>query len=476
VQQAPFLCAAKISFGCLQNIPLANLGPVIIIYDSADIGYFYCKIFYQMNYQELSKKVQDHVQALFHSQKDKTFFYHNLAHTQGVVKAASQIANHYQLNEKDFFIVTTAAWFHDAGYFEDSKNHEAKGVEIASKFLRSQRVDEEIVLSIDDCILATRMPYNPKTKLEEIVCDADLFHLGTDDFPENNKLMRKEMEARKGVSISKDEWRKGTIRLFEMHHYFTDYCQLLLNDKKKETLDKLKNKAAEKEEKEQKEKDNLKQSGKINNPEETMLAIPSIQAKSDSAPTDTENTSKKKLKEEKNSRPDRGIETMFRITSGNTQRLSDMADNKAQIMITVNSIILSAILSLLLRKLEEYSYLAWPTYLMLTISVLTIIFSILATRPTLPPGRFTQTDIDEKKVNLLFFGNFYRMSLSDYTSGMLRVMDDREFLYGMLIKDVFSQGVVLGKKYRLLRTSYNIFMYGLIVSVLAFVVATIIAG
>jgi predicted metal-dependent HD superfamily phosphohydrolase len=426
-----------------------------------------------MNYQELSKKVQDHVQSLFHSQKDKTFFYHSLAHTQGVVKAASQIANHYQLNEKDFFIVTTAAWFHDAGYFSDPKNHETKGAEMAGTFLKTHGLDEETIQTVVNCVLATRMPYNPKTKLEEIVCDADLFHLGTDDFPENNKLMRKEAETRKGISISKDEWRKGTIRLFEMHHYFTDYCQLLLNDKKKETLDKLKNKAAEKE---QKPKDNPKQPGKINQPEETTPAIPLIPVPGDVVAVMPETANPKKKKEEKNSRPDRGIETMFRITSGNNQRLSDMADNKAHIMITVNSIILSAIISLLLRKLDEYAYLAWPTYLMLTISVLTIIFSILATRPSLPSGKFSQADIDEKKVNLLFFGNFYRMSLDDYTLGMLQVMSDRDFLYGTLIKDVFSQGVVLGRKFRLLRISYNIFMYGLIVSVLAFVAATIIAG
>jgi predicted metal-dependent HD superfamily phosphohydrolase len=426
-----------------------------------------------MHNQELSKKVQDHLQSLFYSQKDKTFIYHNLSHTQSVVKAATQIANHYQLNEKDFFIVTTAAWFHDAGYFADSKNHEKKGAEMAATFLRNNSVDEETIRVIGNCILATRIPQKPNTKLEEIVCDADLFHLGTDDFPENNKLMRKEAEAKKGMAISKDEWRKGTIRLFEMHHYFTDYCQLLLNDKKKETLGKMKSKAAEKE---VTTKDIPSQSKKINQPEEKAAVIPLIPVGDDINIPVPEIPLLKKKKEEKVKRPERGIETMFRITSGNNQRLSDMADNKAHIMITVNSIILSAIIGLLLKKLEENVFLRLPTYLILAVSVLTIIFSIIATRPSLPPGRFTQSDIDEKKVNLLFFGNFYRMNLTDYTSGMLQVMSDRDFLYGTLIKDVYSQGVVLGRKFRLLRISYNIFMYGLIASVLAFVVATIVAA
>ena len=151
-----------------------------------------------------------------------------------------------------------------------------------------------------------------------------------------------------------------------------------------------------------------------------------------------------------------------------------MADNKAHIMITVNSIILSAIISLLLGKINnKQDYLAIPTYMILAVSVSTIIFSILATRPSLPKGTYTEQDLTDKKVNLLFFGNFYKMSLDAYTDGMRQVMADRDFLYGSLIKDVYSQGIVLGRKYRLLRISYNIFMFGLIIAVLAFVTASI---
>ncbi|RZJ80557.1 MAG: phosphohydrolase, partial [Chryseobacterium sp.] len=113
--------------------------------------------------------------------------------------------------------------------------------------------------------------------------------------------------------------------------------------------------------------------------------------------------------------------------------------------------------------------------LILTICVSTMIFSILATRPTLPSGRYTDMDLQEKKVNLLFFGNFYRMNLEEYSKGMRLVMDDRDFLYGTLVKDVYSQGVVLGRKYRLLRISYNIFMFGLVASTIAFVIASLMA-
>lgn len=400
-----------------------------------------------MNYPEISRKVQEYVHSAFDSKKDKALLYHNFTHTQNVVKAATRIGRHYRLNERDLFIVTTAAWFHDIGYLEDYNHHELMGADIAASFLRKQGVPEEITLAVTNCILATRMPQSAKTLLEEIVCDADMFQLGSDEFAENNKLLRKELELKKGTTINKEEWRRNTIRFLESHTYYTDYCRSLLEPKKKEIVEKLKSKTKDK----------------------PGMPLPPQAAQSLTQP---DNNNKKK----KGDRPERGIETMFRITSTNNQRLSDMADNKAQIMITVNSIILSAIISLLLRKLDENAFLRWPTFMMLATSLLTIIFSILATRPHLPEGTFTQQDIDERKVNLLFFGNFFRMNLEDYTSGMLQVMEDRNFLYRTLIRDVYSQGVVLGRKYKLLRISYNIFMYGLVASVLAFVAATIVEG
>jgi hypothetical protein len=151
-----------------------------------------------------------------------------------------------------------------------------------------------------------------------------------------------------------------------------------------------------------------------------------------------------------------------------------MADSKAHIMISVNSIIISVLLSLLLRKIDEHQNLAIPAVLLLTVNLVTIIFSILATRPNIPKGVFTQNEIDEKKVNLLFFGNFYKMSLDEYASGMWKMMNDAEFLYGSLIKDVYFQGIVLGRKYRMLRASYDVFMFGIIASVFAFVIAVFI--
>ena len=184
---------------------------------------------------------------------------------------------------------------------------------------------------------------------------------------------------------------------------------------------------------------------------------------------------KKKDENKEAKKTSRGTETVFRVTSSNNQQLSAQADNKANIMITVNSIIISVLLTVLLGRMEDQTHLLVPNFILLAVNISTIIFAVLATRPNIPSGMFNAIDVETKKVNLLFFGNFYKMTLEDYSKGMLTMMDDRDFLYGSLIQDVYNQGLVLAKKYRLLRISYSIFMYGLIASVIAFVIFSLIS-
>lgn len=407
-----------------------------------------------MNFHQLLEEVKQYVLSYFEAHHDPELTYHNLKHSKEVVTTATRLANHYQLNDQDFFIVITAAWFHDTGYFTDRANHELKSADLAGNFLKERQVEKNIIDQVKACIQATCMPQKPTGLLQEILCDADLFHLGTDDFTENSKRLRKELETVKHLNLDKQQWREKNIEFMEAHHYFTDYARLLLNDEKAKNLHKLKER--QEEEAAEQERTAAKHHTKENRMPEEAHTPPVIEKKS------------------KKDKPEKGIETMFRITSGNNQRLSDMADKKAHILITVNSIILSAIISLVLKKLDENGFLAIPSFLLLTVSLLSMIFSILATRPSIPKGVFTPQDIDEKKVNLLFFGNFYKMQLEEYTEGMIKVMNDTDFLYGTLIKDVYSQGVVLGRKYRLLRAAYNIFMFGLVIAVVAFIVSSVI--
>ena len=180
---------------------------------------------------------------------------------------------------------------------------------------------------------------------------------------------------------------------------------------------------------------------------------------------------KQKVKKAKELTPTRGIETMFRLTSKNHMELSAMADNKANIMISINSIILSVMVSVLIRKLEEYPHMTIPAVLLTVVCLTTIVFAILATRPNVTKGKFERLDITNKEANLLFFGNFHKMKLTDYKWGMQEMLKDADYLYSSMIKDIYFLGAVLGKKYRMLRMSYTIFMYGFVISILGFIIA-----
>lgn len=420
-----------------------------------------------MNYNHRLDKVKHHVHHFFGTKALSQLSYHNLVHTEAVVANAVKIANHYRLEDRETFIVVTAAWFHDTGYSTgEAVGHEQRGAAMATEFLRSEEVDDGTIAEVEGCILATVWPQSPANLLQQIVCDADLYHFGTPEFGDWNKLVRKEAEQRLGRKIDKMEWRKSTIKLLEGHEFQTDYCRDLLDKQKRKNLEKLKQKLLEDtlEAAAESERQQLEISDKP-----VTVTAPNAHKQKEEQPFIPEIAEGKKKKDD---RPDKGIETMFRISSNNHQRLSDMADNKAHIMITTTSIIISVLLSVLVRKLEDNAYLIIPTMMLLTVCMVTMVFSILSTRPTIPRGTFTQEDIDAKRVNLLFFGNFYRMSFDDYSSGMQTMMNDREFLYGSLTKDVYSQGVVLGRKYRLLRVAYNVFMFGIVISVVAFVIAS----
>ena len=126
-----------------------------------------------------------------------------------------------------------------------------------------------------------------------------------------------------------------------------------------------------------------------------------------------------------------------------------------------------------MRKLENNPHLIIPTFALTLVCLVTIVIAILATRPNVSSGKFTTQDIMEKKTNLLFFGNFHGMAINDYLWGMKEMMKDADYLYGSMIKDIYYLGIVLGKKYKLLRLCYTIFMFGIVISVMLFVLAVL---
>ena len=383
-----------------------------------------------MDYQLLLAQAKQYTTDFTRQHKLDDYCFHDTTHTHDVVLAVQEMANYYKLSEEDRFIVECAAYFHDLGYCKGGKaQHELRSADMAVEFLQKEGVSVELQEKVRGCIMATRIPQSPNNLLEEIVADADLFHLGCDSFATRNKLMHKEAEKMSQSKISKSFWRELTIQLLKSHHYHTSYAQGKLNQEKEKHIAEL----------EAQQKAKVKNNGK-----------------------------------DSNKKTNRGIETMFRVSTANSQRLSDMADNKAHILLTVNSIILSMVVGVLVQKLDANPHLIPPTVLLLIGVVLTMVLAILSTIPKVKDGRFKPEDVSSKRVNLLFFGNFHQMPYSTYEDAMKKAMGDYDFLYGMLTQDVYNLGVVLGRKYKLLRYAYGVFMVGLVISVVAFIIAVLI--
>ena len=391
---------------------------------------------------QLIDETYNFVEKLLTEELPSNFLYHNLTHTQRVFKSTKEIIANNSISEEDVKILLLATLLHDVGYVKGCDKHEEKGAAIGAEFLRSKDVDEAIIEKVSQCIMATVFDSEPKTELEKIIRDADASHFAKDYFQEASELLRQEWKIQGKENNSKRKWLVGNIELLENKHtFYTDYAKEHWTPKKVENIQLMKA-DLEKLEQDQKKKD-------------------------------------KKIKEKlKSEDPEKAIQSVFRVTLKNHIKLSDIADTKANILLSVNAIILSIALSNLIPKLDNESntYLIAPTVIFLIFTLISMVLSVLATRPNVTIGKFTKEDVMNKKVNLLFFGNFHQMSLSEFDWAMNEMLNDKEYIYSSLTKDLYFLGLVLHRKYKILRVTYTIFIIGILISVAAFAVSFLASG
>lgn len=174
---------------------------------------------------ELIKKASTHVETLFRERKPDWVKFHTFGHAKAVVKRCNEIGAASNQSAEDLEVVTIAAWFHDVGYVEGIQGHEERSLAMATTFLRENGYPEEKIAQVAACIAATKMPQNPKNLLEQILCDADLAHLASEDFPQFSERVRLEIEHQKGHKLTDREWLALNIDFVAGHRYFTDYAR-----------------------------------------------------------------------------------------------------------------------------------------------------------------------------------------------------------------------------------------------------------
>lgn len=372
---------------------------------------------------------------LFKDELPNTFVYHNYTHSKRVYKSINEIIENSQIDVKDATVLRLAALLHDTGYVVERKNHEEESVKIAHKFLVEHNVEEAIIEGVEKCILATKFKNTvPQNELEKAIRDADSSHFGKDYFEEASEFLRQEYLLQNVKNFTAQEWLTENIKvLVEVHQFYTDYALKNWQPTKENNLSELLKKRKKHKQKIQKER------------------------------------VKAKLKAQyKNDSPERGIQTFYRTALRNHMKLSDIADTKANIMLSVNAIIISLVLSNLISKLDNNNYLIIPTAIFILFSAITMILAVIATRPNVTRGEFTKEDVANKSVNLTFFGNFHKMELEQYEWAIEELLKDRHYVYKSLTKDLYFLGKVLDRKYRILRLTYTIFVAGTIISLISF--------
>jgi predicted metal-dependent HD superfamily phosphohydrolase len=384
---------------------------------------------------EIIQKTESFVIDLLTNDLDSNYLYHNLSHTRRVVKSSKEIINANNLNALDSEVLILAAWLHDTGYTKGSEGHEDKSCAIAKEFLEKQGYDADGLNEVLDIIRATKRYHEPKTEKEQIIRDADASHFGQKSYMKTCELLRSELSLLGIAEYTSKEWLDANLKMLRKEHNFnTDYAKEHWQPGKDKNIKRLK---------------------KEHKSEKVIAKKEALKAKY------------------KSESPDRGIQTLFRVTLKNHLTLSDIADTKANILLSVNAIIISVVLSNLIPKLDNPSneYLIYPTIIFVAFSVVSMALAVLATRPNVTSGEFTKEDVKNKKVNVLFFGNFHKMKLPDYEWAIQELVKDKDYIYSSLTKDLYFLGLVLNRKYNILRTTYTVFMIGIVISVIAFAIA-----
>lgn len=373
---------------------------------------------------QLLHKAQAHVERLLTDNLADYCTYHNVQHTMDVYESACRIGALAQIDKPHQEYLSLAALFHDTGYIDGAADHELRSAEHAGDWLRSEGYPSDDIEIIQQLILVTEVSCKPDNELECMMRDADMYHLASDDYMSVADKLRAEMTIVGGGAMTDREWLQRNIDFFEQHHYLSTPGKILFDAGKKLNLQIL---------------------------EAAMARL---------------DTKKKKVQTLSSNK---AASMQFKTALRNHIDLSTIADNKANMMLSVNALILTISIPAIGIQLADRPRLVIPFGLLILTCILSIIYATLATKPIKMYGLTTREDVTSGSANLFFFGNFFNMRRADYQQGIREVIQDKDHLESAIIRDLFDLGRALGGKYRYLRICYNIFMFGLISTTAAFV-------
>ena len=190
----------------------------------------------------LITETEHYISSLLTTELSENCVFHTIKHTLDVVSNAEIIGRYCKLDENSLNVLRICALFHDVGYVDAYDDHELYSAERARTYLQSKNIDPEIIDQVEKAILSTKTPQNPKDQISRILCDADLMNLTFDDYFEQIDLMRKEWEKVGKAKLNSHEFHISSLKFFQSHEYHSKYGKKVLQPKKEQTEEKIRNK------------------------------------------------------------------------------------------------------------------------------------------------------------------------------------------------------------------------------------------
>jgi predicted metal-dependent HD superfamily phosphohydrolase len=370
---------------------------------------------------------------------DKELTYHNLLHTLAVRDAAVAIAQMLDLTDKELEIIELACLLHDTGFTEIYNGHEAVSHRIAKQFLTEQHYPADTLQKVLQCIDVTASVAHPTNMMEQIIKDADYVNLSSENYLESIGALRHEWAHFLDQNYTDKEWLELNYEFLKSHQYFTPAARQIFEPQKE-----LNRKALKK---------------MVKKDKKPPIVLTSESGVPEVAISDSKSAS-----------------MMFKTSLRNHLDLSNLADNKANIMLSVNALIITVAIPLVSSYAQQVGFIIPAMATLIVSCLVSMIYATLATRPIKMDGYTAPEKIEAGESNLFFFGNFYSMTFEEYQKGMMHVISDEKDLDNTIMRDLFFLGRSLGKKYRQLRYCYNIFMIGVVTTVFVFTVCFIVWG
>ncbi|MEO0339591.1 MAG: Pycsar system effector family protein [Bacteroidota bacterium] len=386
-----------------------------------------------INQQQDSKSsilrhAEDYVLGLYNQHREIQLVFHNYTLAHRRVQLAGAFSQGFSLSAIQRDTIGLSCWFLHLGYLKEYSNPVQQSIRELSQFFKQVESSEELRKQVVQCIQTVGYLKQALNITEKIVADAHFVASYLPDFNSRFNLLQTEWEMNSQAEITEtylDTFRAETLKQL---HFYTPEAK-----KRYEPI-----------------------AGQV-----------LTQQRAEERKRHKKN--KKRLHSEpfqylENGIPLRGAQTFFRTNYRNHINLSAIADNKANIMISLNAILISVLITFLSYRNIGVNQpkILLPVSLFLVTGLGSLIFAVLASRP-----KITRQPNGVKR-NVIFFGNFVSLSLDDFELEIDQLLRDEQQLYGSMVRDLYFLGKVLDKKYRFLKVSYNIFMMGFIGTVLAF--------